>query len=97
MTPTSGCVFRTVAVESPQYRNYKTAVERSYLIQPFSIVFVLAGVWISHVGEAFRAEGRNARKPYFAAARENCITDGEVSRIVNADNISRVRSLSPRM
>lgn len=64
-----------------------------YLSKPFSVVLVFAGIRISHVGEAFRAEGRDAGKAYLGAARENGITNGEVAWVVDTDDISRVGSL----
>lgn len=64
-----------------------------YLVKPFSVVLVFAWVRISHVGEAFRAEGRDARKSNLGAACENGITNGKVAWVVDADDIARVSSL----
>lgn len=65
----------------------------SCLIETFSVVLVFARVWISHVGEALGAEGRNSREPDFSAAGENGVPDGEVAWVVNSNDIARVGSL----
>lgn len=66
---------------------------RAHLIQPLSVIFVLAGVGISHVRETLRAEGGNVWKAHFGAAREDRVADCEVSRVVDADDIARVGRL----
>lgn len=64
-----------------------------YLVETLPVVLVLAGVGISHVGKAFRAEGWNAGEANFRATSEDGITYGEMPRIIDSDNVSRVGNL----
>lgn len=68
-----------------------------HLVEALAVVFVLAGVWISHVGEALRAEGRDAREPHFRAACEDCVADCEVARVVDTDDVAWVSRLRTRI
>lgn len=67
-----------------------------YLVETLPVVLVLAGIRISHVSKAFRAEGWNVGEANFGTAGEDRVTDGEVARIVDSDNIPRVGNLKVR-
>lgn len=79
---------RILRMCSPRVEGYPRFC--THLIQPLAIVLVLAGVRISHVGEAFRAERWNAREAHFSAAGKNRIADCKMTGVVDSNDIARV-------